>query len=571
MLKIDRINNFIGRGLVRKFTIWIILIILLLGALTTVFVQISLTNTLSDELRERGMIISRNLAASSVESILIEDMVNLQRLVEKIKNTEKDVKYVYVTDAKGKVLAHTFDGGFPVELLGVNKDKSTMLFDTDAGYIIDFTAPVLSGRAGFVHIGMEEAHIKENIARTTRVIVVLTLIAGIIGVIMAYVAGNYLTRPIRELVKGAEEIGRGNIGYQIKTNSSDEIHILSKAFNRMSYNLSNSIKELRTSEERYRKLVDGISDAVILIDSQQNILSWNSAARKIFGYGFDEVSGRKVGMLFQSGTANLDGEGIFIKKNGSAFPGVVEIKPLHEVLDAGNVVVIRDVTEHMEMGKLEKQLLQSDKLATIGQLAAGVAHEINNPIGNISLYTQMLLKKTKDEAFREKLNVINDEVDRAARIVKGLLEFSRQSEPKLGFIYINTEVDKVLNILSPQLKNIKVTTELQPLPRIMADSGQVRQVVMNMLTNSIQAKAGEIIVKTNEDHGNIEISISDNGGGIPEENLGKIFDPFFTTKGTEGTGLGLSICYGIIKRHNGSIDVKSEAGKGTTFTIKLPL
>ncbi len=130
--KIHSINNFIGGGLVRKFVIWIVFIIMLLGILTTIFVQVSLTKTLSEELRERGQVISRNVAASIIESILIEDMVYVHRLVENTKKTEKDVKYIYITDAMGKVLVHTFEGGFPVELLTVQMDlkNNSHLFDT---------------------------------------------------------------------------------------------------------------------------------------------------------------------------------------------------------------------------------------------------------------------------------------------------------------------------------------------------------------------------------------------------------------------------------------------------------
>lgn len=581
--KLNKINSLIGGGLARKFVIWIAVIIMLMGALTMIFVQMNLTETLSEELRERGQVISRNLAASSVESLLIEDNVNLKRLVENIKKTENDVKYIYITDAKGKVLAHTFEGGFPGELLSLRTaSDDPLLLDTGEGYVIDFNAPILGGRAGFVHIGMDEKSLNENITRTGNVIIALTIIVGIIGVLMAYIAGNYLIKPIHALVKGTEEIGRGNLGYQIETGSTDEIHILSKAFNQMSNNLNNSINELRTSEKRYKKLVDGISDAVILIDSQKKIISWNRAAHGIFGWNFEEVVGKRINILysFPSGAALdergeiPDGEYIFNKKNGQSFSGVVRSKPLQEGGDTDNVIVIRDVTDQKEKERLEKQLLQSDKLATIGQLASGVAHEINNPIANISLYTQMLLKKTKDEHLKGKLRIINDEANRAAHIVKGLLEFAHQSEPELSPIEINKEIEKVLNILNPRLEDIKVKKDLQPLPRIPADGGQVRQVIMNMLANSIQAitKNGEIIIKTRAKHDHLEISISDNGCGIPKENLGKIFDPFFTTKDPgQGTGLGLSICYGIIKRHNGSIDVKSEAGKGTIFKIKLPV
>lgn len=579
MLKNKLYKIFLSGGMVKKFVTWIAFVIIFVGVLTTVFVQINLTNTLSEEFNTRGQIVSRNLASSSVEPLLIEDTVNLHRLVENIKKTEKDIRYVYVTDVKGKVLAHTFDGGFPSDLLASNPNTNGRYIDIGGVRVIEFTSPILDGRAGFVHVGMDETYLHEKIIQTRNFIINLTFVVGIVGVLMAYIVGSHLIRPIHALVKGAEEIGRGNLEYQIDTVSSDETHILSEAFNQMSHNLNKNISELRASEEKYRKLVDGISDAVILIDPQKRILSWSRAAQRMFGWSFNEVAGKKMNILCPSDAGNIDdeleifdGEHVFIKKNGLIFPGVVRNKPLQEGEDAGNVVAIRDISDRKEKEKLERQLLQSEKLATIGQLAAGVAHEINNPLANISLYTQMLIKKTKDESAKGKLGVINDEANRAARIVKGLLDFSHQSEPKIVPTDINAEIDKVLNILNPQLKN--VTADLQPLPAIMADDEQIRQVLMNMLTNSIQSikKNGEIMVKTQAKKNYIEITISDNGCGIPEENTDKIFDPFFTTKGPgEGTGLGLSICYGIIKRHNGLIEVKSDVGKGTTFKIKLPV
>ena len=579
--KIHSINNFIGGGLVRKFVIWIVFIIMLLGVLTTVLVQMSLTNTLSEELRERGQVISRNLATSIIESILIEDTVYVHRLVENTKKTEKDVKYIYITDARSKVLVHTFEGGFPGELLTVQIDSenSFHLLDTGDGIVIDFTAPILDGRAGFVHVGMDETSMNEKINQTSRAIITLTLLVGALGVLMAYIAGNYLIRPIRSLVKGTEEIGRGNLGYQIKTDSTDEINILSKAFNEMSYNLNNSINELRESEERYKKLVDSISDAVILIDSHKKILSWNSGAQKIFGYCLEEVAGSKINILFYTANAadNLeipDGENVFKRKDGSNFPGLISNKPLQDSRNAGNVLVIKDIKEQKEMENLETRLIQSEKLFMLGKLAAGVAHEINNPLTTISLHTQIMLNKTWDEKTDSRLKIINKETNRVARIVKRLLEFAHQSEPKIGSVDINREIDNVLNVLEPQLESTKITIDLKPLPLIMADREQIQQVIMNMLTNSIQSitKDGEISIKTVVKRDHIEIGIKDNGCGISQDNIGKVFDPFFTTKMPgEGTGLGLSICYGIIKKHNGSIDVKSEVGIGTTFTIKLPI
>ncbi len=586
MLK-DRLNKILGGGLVKKFIIWTVVIIILLDILTAIFMQIDLDRALSEELNEKGELLARHLAEESSGLLSKEDTGDLHQLAVNINKSSKEVVYVYITDANNNVLAHTFNGSFPSELLSVNADNGTgsQVLNTKWGYVTDFKAPITGNWTGFVHVGMDRRPINEKIARTTRINIANILIEGVLGIMMAYIAGNYLTKPIRALVRGAEEIGRGNFGYKIEPASTDyEIQTLSNAFNQMSHSLSESISELRKLSTAVEEAPDGIQ----ITDLDGYIIYSNKAVENIYGFSPDEFKGKHVNVMnmdpeFASNviipgikeTGRWVGELMVKHKDGREFPiwlnaSMVKNSKGEPIAMVG---IIRDITDLKEKENLEKQLLQADKLATIGQLAAGVAHEINNPLGNISLYTQMLLKKTADDATKDKLMVINDEANRAANIVNGLLDFARQSELKLSHIDINKEIGKVLGILKPRLKDIKVNTALAPLPLILADSGQIQQVIMNLLKNSIQSitENGEIIVKTSAKQGYAEMSISDNGCGIPKENLDKIFDPFFTTKEQgKGTGLGLSISYGIIKRHNGSIEVKSEAGKGTTFTIKLP-
>ncbi len=338
----------------------------------------------------------------------------------------------------------------------------------------------------------------------------------------------------------------------------------------------------------FAKALEEAPDCVQIVDLDGHIIYSNRTFEKIYGFSPEEFNGKHVNELNEDPefadkviipslkeTGHWVGELRVKHKNGRTIPVLLNASIFKD--DNGKplamVGIIRDLTKQKEIEQLEKQLLQADKLVTIGQLASGVAHEINNPLGNISLYAQMLLKKIDDESTRNKLNIINDEADRAAHIVKGLLDFARQSEPTMSPTDINEEISKVLSILKHELKYIKVNTIFPQLPHINCDPGQISQVIMNILTNSIQAITvnGNITIETQMENDNVEIIITDNGCGIPEENLSKIFDPFFTTKKPgEGTGLGLSISYGIIKRHNGSIDVKSEVGKGTTFIIKLP-
>ncbi len=224
-------------------------------------------------------------------------------------------------------------------------------------------------------------------------------------------------------------------------------------------------------------------------------------------------------------------------------------------------------------------MARSEKLASIGRLAAGIAHEINNPLTSVLTFSSLLLRKA-DESQREKLDIIVKETTRCGEIVRELLNFARQSEPKKEACNINKIIVSALSLTKNQLKvsdsRINTAVEFQELPPLMADRDQLLEVFINMVINALDAmpQGGDLMTKTRllEDGKTIEISISDTGQGIPEEDLEKIFEPFFTTKEAgKGTGLGLAVSYGIIEAHKGSIDVKSEVGKGTTFIITLPV
>ncbi len=237
----------------------------------------------------------------------------------------------------------------------------------------------------------------------------------------------------------------------------------------------------------------------------------------------------------------------------------------------GVVLLIEDITERK---KLERQLFQSEKLASIGQMAAGVAHEINNPLTSISLNAQTLIAKEEDETKREKLAVIEAQVDSVAKIIRNLLDFSRQLEPEITRADVNAILDRTLEILSFQLKGIHVRRDFSKLPRIKADVSQLQQVFSNMIINAIHAmpEGGTLTIKTELHEGGVYITFSDTGHGIPKEDIDRIFDPFFTTKEVgKGTGLGLSICHGIVEAHQGHIEVESQVGRGTTFRVWLPL
>ena len=232
-----------------------------------------------------------------------------------------------------------------------------------------------------------------------------------------------------------------------------------------------------------------------------------------------------------------------------------------------------------ELKETQVQLIQTEKLSSLGRLAAGVAHELNNPLTGVMTFSHLLLKDAKDEASKNDLEIIVRETTRCKEIIKGVLDFARETPPKRKLCQINDVIERTLSILDPQslFHNIRIERDLdEKLPQIWIDENQIEQVLMNIALNAAEAMKGEgslsILSSLNQRGDFVEVRIIDTGTGISKENLNKIFDPFFTTKDPQkGTGLGLSVSYGIIQKHQGDIVVESEIGKGTTFTIKLPV
>jgi two-component system NtrC family sensor kinase len=242
--------------------------------------------------------------------------------------------------------------------------------------------------------------------------------------------------------------------------------------------------------------------------------------------------------------------------------------------NSGALIVMDDISEKVH---LEDQLLQAEKLTSIGLLAAGIAHEVNTPIAGISSYTQMLLKETPETDRRKKiLEKIEKQTFRAADIVNGLLNFSRLNSSEFGDLDINQLIEDSLALLNHQmeLNNIKVELRYDhSLPPVYGNMGKLQQVFVNLFLNARDAmpSGGELAIETGMQESMVVIDVSDTGNGIPEQNIRRIFDPFFTTKSIgKGTGLGLAVTYGIVQEHGGGIFVDSDSGRGTHFRIKLP-
>jgi PAS domain S-box-containing protein len=358
-------------------------------------------------------------------------------------------------------------------------------------------------------------------------------------------------------------------------------------------------EEISKEKKEWARTFDAITDMVWIEDGKQQVVRANQTLLATTGFSKTEIAGKYCRELLNrmgiAATRCLCQDTLTCKcptfqelKNNAGNIFHFWAYPLLD--DEGRLyAIVHYLKEVTAQRRLEQQLIRSDKLASLGTLVAGIAHEINNPLGIIAGYSEALLDRAHDPAlstvpgfedFPEYLRTIHSEIFRCKGILKSLLEFARPSGGTFREIDINELIKEVLLLLQHRTARLQHTLSLslnRDLPKISADAGNLRQLLMNLLLNAIYftPEGGSISIVTGPDGvknaGGIRLDVRDTGAGIPADLIGKVFDPFFTTKPVgEGTGLGLTICHRIVEEHGGTIDVESEPGKGTTFIIKLP-
>jgi signal transduction histidine kinase len=492
------------------------------------------------ELEKRGEALVTNLAYNSEYGVIIESTGDLENLIKGVAMAE-DVIYVAIVSADGRVLAET---GTNIRQnttqinthLGATTNENDSLenlhFRTDKGVeYIELRYPIRTQKqavsredlgkvAGFdntgtsyekigeVIINLGLENLKREISKSQTTSVLLTLMVVVTAIIIMTAFVRVITRPIESLVEMAEKISKGDMSKKVEIIWQDEIGQLAESFNRMIESLNKSQEEV----ENYNRTLE------------------------------EKIMER---------TKELEGA--------------------------------------------QTQLIQTEKMAAIGQLSAGVAHELNNPLGGILGYSQFALEKieskelseltTKDiESYKRYLRDIETQSKRCKAIVQNLLRFSRTSQIiEFHELNINNVLEETLTFLDHQLMMNQITLRKvydNNIPQLQGNLGQLQQVFTNIILNAMHASrpgssisvGSRFLPSLGEFSGAVEVTISDEGIGISEENVKKIFEPFFTTKEIgKGTGLGLSVSYGIIKEHGGEIKVKSKQGVGTTFSIILPL
>ena len=362
--------------------------------------------------------------------------------------------------------------------------------------------------------------------------------------------------------------------------------------------------ELREANRFFMNLIQSSVDGIIAADMKGNIFIFNKGAEALTGYRADKVIGKiHITEIYPAGVAkevmnklrSSDYGGMgkltpiqfnITNKNGEEIPIQLSATLIYD--EAGNqaasVGIFTDLRPRLKMEKklqeTHLQLVSSEKMASLGKLAAGIAHEINNPLGGILIYASLMMEDLPEEdPRRQDLARIVQETSRCKDIVKSLLEFARQTEPKMEPADINRAITEDLFFLENQalFHNVQIIKRLDSsLPPVVGNAGQLKQVFMNIIVNAAEAMRGGGMLTITTSYASqrdmVFVEFTDTGEGIPEENITRIFDPFFTTKDIgKGTGLGLSTSYGIIESHEGKIGVKSKVGEGSTFTIELPV
>jgi two-component system NtrC family sensor kinase len=346
--------------------------------------------------------------------------------------------------------------------------------------------------------------------------------------------------------------------------------------------------EMQRLKDYSENIIESLTVGVSVIDEAGLVIGWNRVLEDQVGVRKEAAIGRTLqdvlgptpyGALFpEEGQADFRLLSEVTLEMAGGVKKVFDIArtPLldNALKPYGTIIVFEDITDKI---RLQQQLLTSEKLASIGLLSAGVAHEINTPLTGISSYIQMLQKKLTDTHYAQILGKVEAQTDRVARIIKNLLTFARSpSEASFQRVDLKQSLEEILSLIDYKLKNmnIRLALELEPVPPLNAQGERLQQVFINIILNALDAmpQGGDLRIRLSLEDGAEVVRISDTGTGIKPEHRSRIFDPFFTTKGVgKGTGLGLSISYAIVKEHDGRIDVQSEVGRGSTFTITLPV
>ena len=675
--------QFLGRlrvkariaGLTVKLIVGVSLILTLVMGLFTYYDMVTRTKFHFEKQEERAYEISDTVMRSIEYPMLDGEMEDVQVILENLY-TLKDVTVVNLCNLTGTIKY----SGSPAVIGRVDGSEATKkalrtsalvkgLEILGGKKILQHAMPIPNEKTcykchgseeeilGVLTVGISWAPIEERIAALRNREITLAVVSlVVVGFFLTLFLSKYITRPLCTLTELADEISRGNPGFEFgrglkcwevekcdktdcpaygnpetlcwyqdgtlchgqpsgkfpekldecrkcrvyKTHVGDEMVQLADSFKHMLDKLKASKEELRRSEKKYRLLFDSDPNPIFILDRETlKILDANARAESHYDYSkedllklsFMDLGHAEDGKEIISDFKDVTGHRSIVfskkrhrRKDGSLFYTNIHVCGARYMERNALIATTTDVTESVQK---EAQLIQASKLATLGEMAAGIAHELNQPLNVMKIGSDFLRemaskgKKISDEELDTVTEEISSQVDRASGIINHMREFARVAEVKTHKVGINKPIRDVFKILGEQLRLRQIELELdleEDLPPIMADSNKLEQVFINLVTNARHAMEEKtsgstrlLKIRSFIDNGDVMVTVSDTGNGIPKDIIDRIFEPFFTTKKAgEGTGLGLSISYGIVKDYGGTFRVESEVGKGTTFELRFP-
>ena len=483
--------------------------------------------------------------------------------------------------------------------------------------MLDVAIPIFENgqKIGMVRMGFKNDRMNARIAESRYASIKQALIAIGIGAVLILLVDRQVKRTVTKLISVTRNIAAGNQTQAVEIHTGDALESLGDAFNQMANSISYT-KSRCSIKEYHENIVKSITDGIVVLDCTPRITYWNHAMERITGtpaaqmtkrspvevsqylkkQGLNEFLGRALkGELVERENVRSRREGDKVFTSEMWFPlrdaqgeiiGVIiritditEKSLLQRQLQAYTEQLEEILEERTRKLKASQaQLFHQEKMAGLGMLAAGIAHEIGNPLASISSVVQLMQRKAVNAFFGEKLDLVKTHIDRISHIVREVSSFARPANPERHYVQINDVVEASINLTRYDKrvkKDIQLATVLDPAtPKTVVIEDQLLQVFMNLILNAADAmeSGGKLTVTTRCRDDAIEICFSDTGIGIPSDVRPHIFDPFFTTKSVgKGMGLGLSVSHSMIKNMGGEIDVESHSGEGTTFTITLPV
>ena len=615
-------------------------VILIIVFVQTLFISVAFFTMIQGEhkLVERSAKRTYLMYATTVaDAILIHLMKNdLEWINYHLTNVTRDegVMYVTVKDKNGEILGSK---GQPAEfekplmekeffrIKENNKAKveeldrhpGSFLHERGHNFLVTVPLEENSSFIGAVHIVFSTKELNQAvIAHGWRVLRLILSGAIIIAIVVVFV-DRKLKGTIKKLINVTGKMAEGDLSQKVDIHTGDDLEKLGNSFNRMAENLLISRKKLKEwgenleqkvaerteeiekEEQKLDRIVSGIGAGLALINKDFSLVWVNEYYKEKLSLKDDKILGKKCFRAFWERDSNcrdcavlrtfesgkIERDKIVVKRENALKYYNITSTPIND--EKGNVIQVLELTQdETESKKLEIQLEHASKMAALGEFAAGVAHEINNPIASVAAYAERLaLILKRDALFPENesekilsyLENIQYQAYRTKGITGSILDFVRKKEvTKVRELDINDVIEKVLKLVELQFKTQKLNLRKVLTPKLFCftDKDQLEQVLLNLLKNAFDAveEGGEITIKTWQDKNTVFALVKDNGQGIEPEAIQKIFDPFYTTKEPgKGTGLGLSICYGIMHGLGGNIEVNSTPGQGSTFILSIPV